>query len=67
MKHLDGDGNEIKVGDSVGFKSDYEQVGEVIALLAHGKVELYDDNGFGGEYLRYAKKTVEDASRCWLV
>jgi hypothetical protein len=67
LKHLDGDGEEIKLGDSVGFKSDTEQVGEVISLLAYGKVELYDPNGFSGSYLRYAKTTIEEAKRCWLI
>jgi hypothetical protein len=65
--HIDGDGEEINVGDSVGFKSDTEQVGLVIALLPDGKIQLYDRNGFSGEYLRYANTTTEEAGRCWLV
>lgn len=66
MKHLDGDGVEIKVGDTVGFKSDTEQSGEVISLLPHGKVELYNEHGFSGAYLQYAKVATEEASRCWI-
>jgi hypothetical protein len=65
--HIDGDGEEIEVGDFVGFKSDTEQVGEVIALLPDGKVKLYDGDGFSGDYLRYAKTTIEEAGRCWLI
>lgn len=66
LKHLDGDGEAVKVGDTVGFKSDTEQSGEVIALLPNGKLELYNEHGFSGAYLRYAKTAVEEASRCWL-
>jgi len=67
MKHaVDAEGNQIVVGDVVEFKSDYEQTGEVTAILPDNKIELSNENGFGGEYLRYATKTVECASRCWV-
>ncbi len=51
---------EINVGDWVGFKSDYEQSGQVVSIEGSGRsarVRLHDDNGFGGEYLRYATDT----------
>jgi len=65
--HADADGNRIVLGDFVGFKSDTEQEGEVIALLPHGKLELYDEDGFSGSYLRYAKKTIVDSERVWVI
>jgi len=67
MRHVDGDGNEIVKGDTVGFLSDVEQVGMVVALLPHGKVELFNKDGFSGSYLLYAKKNIIETERCWLV
>jgi hypothetical protein len=61
----DSGGKVIKIGDTVGFKSDFEQSGEVIKINGD-KVMLYNENGFGGEYLRYATTTWEEASRCWI-
>jgi hypothetical protein len=56
---------EVKVGDWVGFKSDYEQSGR-ITKIEGSQLTLHNDNGFGGEYLRYAKTTVVDAGDCWI-
>jgi hypothetical protein len=56
---------EIKVGDTVGFKSDFEQYGKVTAIQGN-KLTLENPNGFGGEYLRYATVTTELASDCWV-
>ena len=56
------DGNIIEVGDTVMFKSDYEQYGEVVEI-SFNRVKLHHPHGFGGEYLRYADFTWEDASR----
>lgn len=64
------EGKPVKVGDVVCFKSDYEQTGEIVKIEGAGttaKLHLHDPNGFGGEYLRYATDTVEDADRCWLI
>jgi hypothetical protein len=58
-------GKTVKVGDVVCFKSDYEQCGR-IAKIDGDKLTLTNPNGFGGEYLRYAKKTIELASDCWI-
>lgn len=55
---------EVKVGDYVGFKSDYEQYGEVVKIDGE-RLTLRNENGFGGEYLRYATETVEFACYCW--
>ncbi len=63
------DGREItvKVGDWVGFKSDYEQSGQVTKIekrrgmfggTGNGyEFTLTNPDGFGGEYLRYATET----------
>jgi hypothetical protein len=65
----DIDGNEIKVGDSVGFKCDFEQVGLVIGIKrsGFGNVALILENtsGFGGGYIGGFTKTEELASDCW--
>lgn len=55
----------VKVGDVVGFKSDYEQSGKIVKIDGD-RLTLSNPNGFGGEYLRYAKKTIERASDCWI-
>lgn len=62
---------EVKVGDVVEFKSDYEQAGVITKIEAGdrwtgAKLHLHNDGGFGGDYLRYAKDTVEAASDCWI-
>jgi len=59
------EGKEVKVGDIVGFKSDYEQYGEIINI-EKDSLTLYNPHGFGGYYLRYATRTVESADKCWL-
>lgn len=64
-------GKVVKVGDSVGFKSDYEQTGKIIAIKratwSNGKVLVLENkNGFGGDYLRYATVTEEMADDCWV-
>ena len=61
----DADGNVLNVGDTVGFKCDIEQSG-TITKIEGTTLHLNDPDGFGGEYLRYAENTTEDASRCWL-
>jgi hypothetical protein len=62
---------DVKVGDVVGFKSDHEQYGKIIAIISGGrygrdKLRLRNEDGFSGDYLRYAKETEEDAADCWL-
>ena len=64
------DGQIVKVGDSVCFKSDYEQCGQIIEIKNsswNGKILVLENkSGFGGEYLQYATITEEPASDCWL-
>jgi len=66
---------ECKVGDYVCFKSDYEQSGRIQKITPRRnfysgsndpELVLVNENGFGGEYLRYATHTVVCASDCWL-
>lgn len=71
MKSAKVDGGIVKVGDSVGFKSDYEQYGTVIDIKTSnfGKVlviESSSEDGFGGDYLQGATVTSERAERCWI-
>jgi hypothetical protein len=71
----DKDGNltaSVKVGDIVGFKSDYEQYGEVTKIERNSynseyMLTLHSPEGFGGDYLRYATTTIECASDCWAI
>jgi hypothetical protein len=64
---------EVKIGDWVGFKSDYEQSGEIVAIKKVDRgwsvgwqLTLRNEHGFGGEYLRYATECVMDAEDCWV-
>lgn len=64
------DGKQVKVGDHVSFKSDYEQAGQITKIerdrMGNVTLTLENENGFGGEYLRYATTTTVWASDCWL-
>lgn len=42
-----------------------EQSGKVVKIEGD-RVKLFNPDGFGGAYLRYAKETWEDADRCWI-
>lgn len=55
----------VSVGDYVGFKSDYEQYGQITKIEGN-KLTLHNPNGFGGEYLRFAKTAIVDCRDCWL-
>ena len=58
------DGRKVFVGDWVEFKSDIEQGGRVTKI--NGRVlTLENEDGFSGDYLRYATITTEDANSCW--
>ena len=70
MTNATVEGQPVKVGDFVGFKSDYEQSGEIVKIEGTGEsavLHLHDPNGFGGEYLRYSTDTKEIAENCWLL
>lgn len=72
MQTAQVDGQTVKVGDYVCFKSDYEQTGKVAKIRTNlfGRTELVlttdSDEGFGGDYLCGADTTVELASDCWV-
>jgi hypothetical protein len=65
------DGQTVKVGDCVGFKSDIEQWGEIIAIRknpnGYWELVLENTNGFSGDYIGGSTKTVERASDCWVL
>jgi hypothetical protein len=70
MKCAIVDGQKVKVGDYVCFKSDYEQSGKIVDIKHNmfGSVQLVltNPNGFGGDYLCGSDTTVELASDCWV-
>ena len=64
---------EVKVGDTVWFKSDHEQIGKVVEIRQgrtfggnHIELVLENPHGFSGDYLRYATHTTERADDCWV-
>jgi hypothetical protein len=63
------DGQTIKIGDWVGFKSDIEQSGQVVEIkssyMGHS-LTLENKNGFHGDYIGGQTITTELASDCWL-
>ena len=63
------DGVEVKVGDSVGFKSDIEQSGQIskIERTQFGvQLTLKSKYGFHGDYIGGSTVTTEMASDCWV-
>jgi hypothetical protein len=63
-------GQTVKVGDWVGFKSDIEQSGQIVEIkksyMGHSLV-LKNKNGFSGGYIGGDTVTTELASDCWLM
>jgi len=60
------DGQIVKVGDWVSFKSDIEQSGKIEAVLPWGRLVLTNPGGFQGDYIGGSYTTIEDARDCWL-
>ena len=63
------DGQEVKIGDWVGFKSDIEQSGKIIAIkqtYSGTSLTLENLSGFSGGYIGGDTITTELASDCWL-
>jgi len=56
---------KVEVGDTVWFKSDVEQRGEIIEINGDS-LTLRNPQGFRGDYLRRATETIEHADDCWL-
>ena len=59
------DGQVVKVGDWVSFKSDIEQSGRIYKIDGN-RLFLENPNGFEGDYIGGAETTVELAVDCWL-
>jgi hypothetical protein len=61
---------DVRVGDCVGFKADVEQHGRIVEIRASrymaAELVLENENGFPGDYLRYATRCVQLASDCWV-
>lgn len=63
------DGQEVTLGDYVGFKADVEQGGEIVKITkGYGGVELtlHSEGGFHGEYIGGDNYTTQLASDCWV-
>jgi len=63
------EGQEVKVGDWVCFKSDVEQSGKVVAIKKSymgTALTLENLNGFHGDYIGGSTVTTEQASDCWV-
>jgi hypothetical protein len=60
------DGQVVKVGDYVSFKSDVEQTGKIFKIVDNKLFLQAGPNGFQGDYISGAEATVEMASDCWL-
>jgi hypothetical protein len=63
------DGQEVKVGDWVGFKSDIEQSGQIVEIKSSymgASLVLENKSGFQGGYIGGDTITTELARDCWL-
>ena len=64
------DGQTVKVGDWVGFKSDIEQSGQIVEIkktTCFGvSLVLENKTGFHGDYIGGDTITTELASDCWV-
>jgi transcription elongation factor len=64
------EGQEVKVGDWVGFKSDIEQSGQIVEIkktVCFGvSLVLQNNNGFSGDYIGGETITTELARDCWI-
>jgi hypothetical protein len=63
------DGVTVKIGDWVGFKSDIEQSGKIVAIkqtYAGTSLTLENLNGFSGDYIGGDTITTELARDCWI-
>lgn len=60
------EGQIVRVGDWVSFKSDVEQSGKIEAVLSGGRLVLTNPNGFRGDYIGGSMTTIQSARDCWL-
>ena len=63
------DGQTVQIGDWVGFKSDIEQSGKIVAIkqtYAGTSLTLENTSGFSGDYIGGDTITTELARDCWI-
>ena len=64
------EGQEVKIGDYVGFKSDIEQWGKIVDIkrtVSFGvSLVLENVNGFSGDYIGGDTVTTQLARDCWI-
>lgn len=64
------EGQTVRVGDYVGFKSDIEQYGQVVeirrGILGGVDLVLENTNGFQGAYIGGSTRTTQRALDCWI-
>ena len=63
------EGVTVNIGDWVGFKSDIEQSGKIVAIkqtYAGTSLTLENTNGFSGDYIGGDTITTELARDCWI-
>jgi hypothetical protein len=63
------EGQEVSVGDYVGFKSDIEQSGKIVEIKKSYmgvSLVLQNNNGFHGDYIGGDTITTQLARDCWI-
>ena len=63
------EGQTVNIGDWVGFKSDIEQSGKIVAIkqtYAGTSLTLENTSGFSGDYIGGQTITTELARDCWV-
>ncbi len=63
------DGQTVKVGDWISFKSDIEQGGQIIEIKKSymgASLVLENKSGFSGDYIGGETITTKLASDCWV-
>lgn len=60
------EGQPVKVGDYVSFKSDIEQGGQIYKIEGDRLFLKAGPNGFEGGYIGGQETTVQRASDCWI-
>ena len=63
------EGQTVKIGDWVGFKSDIEQSGKIVEIkktYAGVALVLENKHGFSGDYIGGDTITTELARDCWI-
>ena len=69
MKTAIVEGQTVKIGDYVGFKSDIEQSGRIVDIKKTyfgTSLTLENQNGFSGDYIGGDTITTQTAKDCWI-